>query len=81
LIKDEEARRVKLRGMLLGDEATSLKEQLAKRDSRLKELVDAVEDTRIQLEGAQERCRRQDMLVASQARQIANLKVLSHCQY
>ncbi|KAK3902230.1 hypothetical protein C8A05DRAFT_34070 [Staphylotrichum tortipilum] len=72
--KDEEARRLKLRSMVLSDEASSLKDQLAQRDARIKELVDIVDDVRAQLDGAHDKARRQDNLMQSQAREIANLK-------
>lgn len=75
LVKDEETRRMKLRSMLSRDEASSLKEQLAQRDVRVKELVDQVDDARSQLDSLRERCRRQDLLMKTQAREIANLKV------
>ena len=75
LVKDEGARRLKLRGMVLDDEVSGLKDQLAQRDSRIKELFGQVDDVRSQLDGAQDKSRRQDTLVQSQAREIANLKV------
>ncbi|KAL2132369.1 hypothetical protein VTI74DRAFT_3910 [Chaetomium olivicolor] len=74
LIKDEEARRMKLCSMLLRDEVSSLKYQLAQKDTRIKELVEQVDDVRHQLESAHEKSRRQDKLVQSQSREIANLK-------
>ncbi len=77
LVKDEEARRLKLRSMVLDDEASSLKDQLVQRDARIKELVDSVDDVRSLLDGADEKARRQDLLMQSQAREIANLKVRS----
>jgi 21S rRNA (uridine2791-2'-O)-methyltransferase len=77
LVKDEEARRLKLRSMVLRDETSGLKDHLAQRDVRIKELVEQVDDVRGQLDGAQEKSRRQDKLMQSQAREIANLKVRS----
>jgi hypothetical protein len=75
LVKDEGARRLKLRGMVLDDEVSGLKDQLAQRDSRIKDLCGQFDDVRSQLDGAHEKSRRQDNLTQSQAREIANLKV------
>ncbi|KAK4126738.1 hypothetical protein N657DRAFT_687157 [Parathielavia appendiculata] len=74
VVKDEEARRLKLRSIILRDEASALKDQLAQRDARIKQLVDQVDDVRSQLGGALEKSRRQDKLMQSQAREITNLK-------
>jgi 21S rRNA (uridine2791-2'-O)-methyltransferase len=78
LIKDEEARRLKLRSMVLRDEASLSKDQLSHRDIRIKELVEQTEDARNQLQSAEEKSRRQDMLIQTHSREIANLKVRSH---
>lgn len=78
LIKDEEARRLKLRSMVLRDEASLSKDQLSHRDVRIKELVEQTEDARNQLQSAEEKSRRQDMLIQTHSREIANLKVRSH---
>ena len=75
LIKDEGARRLKLRSMVLDDETSSLRDQLAQKDGRIKELFAQFDDVRSQLDGAHEKSRRQDNLMQSQAREIANLKV------
>ncbi|KXX74422.1 hypothetical protein MMYC01_208887 [Madurella mycetomatis] len=74
LIKDEEARRIRLRSMLHRDEASSLRDLLAQKDVRVKELVDQVDDIRGQLDSAREKSRRQDNLMRTQSREIANLK-------
>jgi chromosome segregation ATPase len=75
VVKDEEARRLKLRSMILRDETSTLNNQLAQKDARIKQLVDQLDDVRSQLDGAQEKSRRQDKLMQSQAREISNLKV------
>ena len=75
LIKDEGARRLKLRSMVLDDETSALRDQLAQKDGRIKELFAQFDDVRSQLDGALEKSRRQDNLVQSQAREVANLKV------
>lgn len=75
VVKAEEARRLKVRSMVLRDETSGVKDQLAQRDLRVKELVEQIEDIRSQLDSAQEKSRRQDNLTQSQAREITNLKV------
>lgn len=77
LVKEEEGRRLKLRSMVLGDETSALKDQLVVKETRIKELIDQIDDVRCQLDGAQEKSRRQDNLMQSQAREINNLKVNS----
>ncbi|KAK4159314.1 hypothetical protein QBC43DRAFT_373925 [Cladorrhinum sp. PSN259] len=72
--KDEEARRLKVRTMLVQGEASSLKDQLSQRDARIKDLVDQADDVRSQLDSIQEKCRRQDKVMQTQNREIANLK-------
>ena len=75
VVKTEEARRLKVRSMVLRDETSGVKDQLAQRDLRVKELVEQIEDVRSQLDNAQEKSRRQDNLMQSQTREITNLKV------
>jgi chromosome segregation ATPase len=75
VVKTEEARRLKVRSMVLRDETTGVKDQLAQSNLRVKELVEQIEDVRSQLDSAQEKSRRQDNLMQSQAREITNLKV------
>ena len=75
LVKDEGARRLKLRNMVLDDDASVLRDQLAQKDGRIQELFAQFDDVRSQLDGAHEKSRRQDNLMQSQAREIANLKV------
>ncbi|KAK0708404.1 hypothetical protein B0H67DRAFT_648473 [Lasiosphaeris hirsuta] len=74
LVKEEQARRLKLRSMLLRDENASLKDQIAQRDSRLKSTNEQVEDTRAQLESVLDKSRRQEKLLQTQARDLTNLK-------
>lgn len=66
--------------MLHRDEASSLRDLLAQKDARIKELVDQVDDIRSQLDSAREKSRRQDNLMRTQSREIANLKVGIHYQ-
>ncbi|KAL2162443.1 hypothetical protein VTH06DRAFT_7356 [Thermothelomyces fergusii] len=74
VVKDEEARRLKLRSMILRDEASMLRDRLAQQDARIKDLVEQVDDSRRQLDASREKSRRQDKVVQSQAREINNLK-------
>ncbi|KAK3682176.1 hypothetical protein B0T22DRAFT_470506 [Podospora appendiculata] len=74
LAKDEEARRIKLRSMLIRDENTALKEQLAQKDNCIKTLIDQVDDVRAQLDSVQQKSARQEKLMQTQAREISNLK-------
>ncbi|KAK4152126.1 hypothetical protein C8A00DRAFT_44770 [Chaetomidium leptoderma] len=74
VVKEEDARRLKLRSMVLRDETSGLKDQLAQKDIRVKELVDQIDDVRRQLDSMHEKGRRQDQLMQSQAREITNLK-------
>ncbi len=75
LVKEEEARRLKLRGVLLRNENASLKDQISQRDSHIRKLSEQADDTRGQLESIQEKCRRQEKMMQTQSRDIANLKV------
>lgn len=75
VVRTEEARRLKVRSMVLRDETSGAKDQLAQKDLRVKELVEQIEDVRSQLDSAHEKSRRQDNLMQSQAREITNLKV------
>lgn len=79
LVKDEEARRIKTRSMMLQNENSKLKDQLSQKDIYIKELVEQAGDVRAQLRSAQEKSRRQDKLVQSHSREIANLKVRTLC--
>lgn len=79
LVKDEDARRLKLRSMVLRDEAALVKDRVAHRDARINELLEQIEDVRIQLQGAEEKSRRQDKLIQAHSREIANLKVRLCC--
>ncbi|KAK4099992.1 hypothetical protein N658DRAFT_473921 [Parathielavia hyrcaniae] len=74
VVKDEEARRLKLYSIILRDEALALRVQLAQSEIRITHLVDQVDGVRGQLDGALERSRKQAKLVQSQAREISNLK-------
>lgn len=66
---------MRLRSMVLRDEASSLKDQIAKRDAQIKALHEHTDDTRSQLDSVQDKCRRQEKLMQAQTREISNLKV------
>lgn len=78
LVKDEEARRLRLRSMILRDEAAELRDHLAQNNARIKDLVEQIDDSRRQLDASQEKSRRQEKAIQSQAREINNLKVGIH---
>ncbi|KAK5661639.1 hypothetical protein OQA88_9739 [Cercophora sp. LCS_1] len=73
VVKDEESRRMKLRSMVLRDENSSLKDVTNKRENRIKDLLEEIKDTRSQMISLRDKCRRQDKVLQSQTRQIANL--------
>jgi len=75
VVKDEEARRLKLRSMVLRDETSGLRDNLSQKDIRIRDLVEEIDDVRRQLDASQEKSRRQDKVMQSQAREINNLKV------
>lgn len=77
VIREEDARRAKVRQLLLQDEASTLKDQITQRDARIKDLVDQADDVRQQLDSLHERCRRQEKVMQTQNREISNLKVTS----
>ncbi|KAK3395272.1 FtsJ-like methyltransferase-domain-containing protein [Podospora didyma] len=74
LIKEEEARRLTLRGLLLRDDNASLKGQIAQKIAQIKDLADQGNDVRIQLDSLQQKCRRQETLMQTQSREITQLK-------
>ncbi|KAK4643036.1 hypothetical protein QC761_402440 [Podospora bellae-mahoneyi] len=74
VMREEDARRAKVRQLLLQDEASTLKDQITQRDARIKDLVDQADDVRQQLDNLHERCRRQEKVMQTQNREISNLK-------
>ncbi|KAK4176734.1 hypothetical protein QBC36DRAFT_238265 [Triangularia setosa] len=74
VIREEDARRAKVRQLLLQDEASILRDQITQRDARIKDLVDQADDVRQQLDSLHERCRRQEKVMQTQNREISNLK-------
>lgn len=76
VVKDEEARRLKLRVMVLRDEVDTLRDQLADKDGKIHKLSQQYEDICVQLERMNQTCNEQETQLRSQARQQADLKVL-----
>lgn len=75
VVKDEEARRLKLRVMVLRDEVATLRDQLADKDSKIHKLSQQYEDKRVQLDHMNQTCINQETQMRSQARQQSELKV------
>ncbi|CAN8105928.1 unnamed protein product [Discula destructiva] len=74
VVKDEEARRLELRVVVLRDEAATLRDQLADKDSRIRKLSQQHDDLCVQLERLNQTCAKQDTQLRSQARQQSELK-------
>lgn len=75
VVKDEEARRLKLRVIVLRDEAAALRDQLSDKDSKLYRLSQQHDDIRVQLDHLSQTCANQETQLRSQARQQSELKV------
>ncbi|ROV89636.1 hypothetical protein VSDG_08089 [Cytospora chrysosperma] len=75
IIKDEEARRLKLRVLVLRDDAATLRDQLADKDSRIHQLSKQYDDVRSQLDVMKQTCQDQENQLRSQAQQHTELKV------
>lgn len=77
IAKDEEARRLKLRVIVLRDEVAVLRDQLAEKDDRISNLSQQYEDICAQLGPMKQTCQDQAEQLRLQARQQSDLKVLS----
>jgi hypothetical protein len=75
LIKDEAARRLQLRILLLENENDELQEKLALGDDRIDLLERAGDELRVQMESAREEERRQVNDLKAQTRELHNLRV------
>lgn len=80
IAKDEEARRLKLRVIVLRDEVAVLRDQLAEKDDRISNLSQQYEDICVQLGQMKQTCQDQAEQLRLQARQQSDLKVLSPAQ-
>lgn len=78
IIKDEGARRLRLRVLLLENENNDLHEQLASEGDRVDALEQEGEELRRQLEQAQENSCRHEAELRAQTRELNNLRVMSH---
>lgn len=76
IVKDEEARRLKLRVIVLRDEVAVLRDQLAEKDDRISNLSQQYEDICAQLGRMNQTCQDQADQLRLQARQYSDLKVL-----
>lgn len=76
VVKDEEARRLKLRVLVLRDEANTLRDQLADKNSNIYKLSQQYAETREQLDRKNRTCAEQETQLRSYARQQSELKVL-----
>jgi len=75
VVKEEEARRLKLRSVLLGDENATLKDQLARKDDQITRLTSKCDTFRDHLENATQAGRQQEKQIRLQARELSTLKV------
>jgi len=75
LVKDEEARRLKLRSQLLRNDNATIKEDLARKEERIKELLAQHEALQKQLHRTSEKARQQENRTRSLERELANVKV------
>lgn len=75
VVKDEEARRLKLRIVVLRDEAASLRDELADKASKITKLTKQYDEACAQLERMNQTCIQQETQLRSQTRQQAELKV------
>ncbi len=75
LVKDEDARRLKVRIGMLQDDNAALKDKVGLKDTRIHHLVLECDDLRIQLDSTAERHRRLEDQLRIQAREHAKLKV------
>lgn len=76
IVKDEEARRLKLRVIVLRDEVAVLRDQLAEKDDRISNLSQQYDDISAQLGRMNQTCQEQADQLRLQAKQQSDLKVL-----
>lgn len=73
--KDEEARRLKLRVLVLKDEVANLRDQLADKESKIYTLSQRQDGIRAELENVNQTCIAQESQLRLQARQHSELQV------
>ena len=81
IIKDEGARRLRLRILMLENENDDLYEQLALGDDRIDALEQEREELRGQLQQALEDVSRQETEIRTQTRELQNLKVSGNLSF
>lgn len=81
VVKDEEARRLKLRVVVLRDEAATLRDQMTDKDSKIRKLSQQNDDIHVQLDRMKQTCTSQETQLRSQARQQSELKVRTSAPY
>jgi chromosome segregation ATPase len=81
IIKDEGARRLRLRILMLENENDDLHEQLALGDDRIDALEQEREELRGQLQQALEDVSRQETEIRTQTRELQNLKVSGNLSF
>jgi hypothetical protein len=80
LTKDEDARRLRLRIILLEGQNDELQERLILGDNRIHSLKRADDELRVQIDCTTEEARRQEHEIKAQERELQNLRVCSnHC--
>ncbi|ROV95723.1 hypothetical protein VMCG_07609 [Cytospora schulzeri] len=77
VLKDEEARRLKLRLLVIRDEADTLRDQLADKDNRIRQLSKQYDDLRAQLDVMNQTCQDQAELQALNNMSNDSTKVLA----
>jgi predicted nucleic acid-binding Zn-ribbon protein len=75
VVKDEDARRLRVRIAMLKDDAATLREQLAQKDESINKLSESFDDIRSQLDAMTQKCQEQDKQLRSQMREQSNLRV------
>lgn len=75
VLRDEEARRLKLQTLLLKDDNAVIREELSRKDKWIGELGGKLSYTQDKLQLSMDLARAQEKQVLSQARELANLKV------
>jgi predicted nucleic acid-binding Zn-ribbon protein len=78
IIKDENARRLRLKILLLENENADLRGQLVSADDRIDGLEQEGDDVRAELDNTREDLQRQEAESRSQARELNILKVCLH---
>ena len=79
VVKDEMARRLRVRGVLARDEVDMLRDQMSRKDDKIASLSDKADKIRGQLNAATQKSKQQEKQLRLQTREIANFKVNIPC--